>query len=167
MFDPQKFHPLICTPARWEKQNAESKYSEWLLRISIYCDASLSHIRQCPGLISSLISLFITKRQFRCLTVMLSLTAAAPLEPRCHNQQTSDGICAATGETYDTVFHTAFLSSKQKQYWQNLPTIRILDDAELVLHKQNRRELKYLYENSFTQRLSVDSQVWLNPDTDP
>lgn len=63
---------------------------------------------------------------------MFSLTAAAPPEPRCHNQQTSDGICAAAGETHDTVFHTAFLLSKQKQYWQNLPTSRILDHAELV-----------------------------------
>lgn len=63
---------------------------------------------------------------------MFSLTAAAPSEPRCLNQQTSDGICAAAGETHDTVFDTAFLSSKQKQYWPNLPISNILDHAELI-----------------------------------
>lgn len=39
---------------------------------------------------------------------MLSLTAAAPPEPCCHSQQIADGICAAAGETHDTVIHTAF-----------------------------------------------------------
>lgn len=65
---------------------------------------------------------------------MFSLTAAAPPEPCCHNQQISDGICAAAGETHDTVIHTAFffLSTKRTQYWQNLPTSRILDHAKLV-----------------------------------
>lgn len=39
---------------------------------------------------------------------MLSLTAAAPPEHCCHNQQITDEICAAAGETHDTVIHTAF-----------------------------------------------------------